>query len=259
MRLPWIGAGYTKLSEEQPPLPRRLVVRLQALRMAPGALESAATQKVTTEVTLGVVGGTSVEFRYRVLYGETHVGDGVVLMVCVGGKSDERTGGKLSPTPMPARVKSLAPEGARGGPMDRSAVLADMKAVRPTAPAEGPECFVYKVVIRYSDEDVNKHANHSAYARFCEDALDTLRTQPAHPLHKVFGLAAGCRLVGLTLEYAAESRAGDEVEVRFSPGARAAGDEATPIDVHIFHGATILNRGRLTLCTAEQAQRRAAL
>lgn len=246
MRLPWVGAGYSKLSAEEPPANRRLLVKLQAFRMEPGALDSAAEQVVSSVVSVGAVGGTSIEFRYQVLYGDRVVGDGVVLMVCVEGEP-----GKMKPAPVPARIKALAAsDGNRAGLTDKAFAIAELKRVPRSPPARGDMSFAYDLIVRYSDEDVNKHANHSAYARFCEDALETLRASCDHPLCRLLDLAGGYgqkRLAGVLLEYAAEGRVGDALQVCLSRSSDAPSVTEAIVDVHILRDTQLLVRGQLVL------------
>ena len=58
--------------------------------------------------------------------------------------------------------------------------------------------------MRYSDEDINKHANHASYARFLEDAKRSLEVSD-HPLaSRVRDTATQ----GVIIEYAAEAWGG---------------------------------------------------
>ena len=202
MSLPWVGPGYALLSEEEPKMTRRLVVRAQMVRFDPGALDEAATHDVITHCDLGVIGKSSIEFKYRINYDSKQVGTGVVNMVNVGGQP-----GALKSSPVPDRVRGLAAVEESEDRKLMMQVLNDM-------PKDGPaDSYVYKTIIRYTDEDINKHANHASYARFFDDAkwaLALVDTQ--HALSAVAQLP----VVGVVVEYAKEARANDEIEVVLS-------------------------------------------
>ena len=70
--------------------------------------------------------------------------------------------------------------------------------------------FVYCTVVRASDEDLNRHTNHAAAARFVEDALAAL----AADAQASFSAPA---LDFLALEYVAESRMADLLELKLFP------------------------------------------
>lgn len=55
--------------------------------------------------------------------------------------------------------------------------------------AHGSGAYSMPLIIRHSDEDLNKHANHSAYARFFEDAKEVLTTNRRNSSHD---LASPC-------------------------------------------------------------------
>lgn len=212
MRLPWVGAGYVDFSKEDPPMMRRLVVKTQMVNMMPGKRAEAPNKVVTSKVTVGNIGGTSIEFRYDILFDGVKAGQGCVLMISVGGVP-----GSLKPSPVPARVKGI---GDPNNLPDFKPFMLEMagkvpkpKSGEPLAPHSN-EVFLHKVVVRHSDEDVNKHANHSAYARYFEDAREILIGQDKHPL------AAHMKgdLDTVIIEYGAEATADDVCELRLSKG-----------------------------------------
>jgi len=84
--------------------------------------------------------------------------------------------------------------------------------------------FEYRLQVRYSDEDMNKHANHSAYARFLEDAKQALAFAADHPL----SARAQRAICGLALEYRKESKALDTVLVCLSSR------HSNALDVHMY-------------------------
>lgn len=50
-----------------------------------------------------------------------------------------------------------------------------MQAALKECPTEASDgAYTLPLAIRHSDEDLNKHANHSAYARFFEDAKEVI-------------------------------------------------------------------------------------
>jgi acyl-CoA thioesterase FadM len=235
MSLPWVGPGYAKLSTEDPPLNRRLVVRAQMVLMDPGALDAAATHDVVTHCDLGVIGKSSIELKYRVNYGSQQMGTAVVNMVNVGGVP-----GALKSSPVPERVRSLA---AAEESSDRQLMMSILKDM----PKDGPaDSFVYKTKIRYTDEDINKHANHASYARFFDDAKWSLALD--NTSHKLSAVASR-PLVGMVIEYAKEARANDEIDVMIS--SRDGGS----LDVHLYRTNTdapgLLVRGHILLESAK--------
>ena len=131
------------------------------VRMNPDTLDNAATNDVTTKAELGVVGKSSIEFVYPIFYGEQQVGTGVTNMVNVGGEP-----GHLKSAPVPARIAGLATTAESA---ERKLMMEVLKAM----PKEAPEgAWTYDTAVRFSDEDVNKHANHASYSRFFEDAKE---------------------------------------------------------------------------------------
>ena len=150
--MPWLGAGYKNLNQLKPPTERRLLVGSQMVRcVRPGILTEAVGNKVVTLCEVGSIGNTSIEFRYRILFGDQQVASGCALMICVAG-----TPGDLKPSPIPDDIRRLAGEGGGG---DKEFMQAALKQ----CPAEAPEdSFTIPLMIRHSDEDLNKHANHSA-------------------------------------------------------------------------------------------------
>jgi acyl-CoA thioesterase FadM len=203
--------------------------------MDPGALDGAATHDVVTHCDLGVVGKSSIEFKYRINYGNQQMGTGIVNMVNVGGVP-----GALKSSPVPDRVRGLA---AAEESSDRKLMMSVLNEM----PKDGPaESFVYNTKIRFTDEDVNKHANHASYARFFEDAKWSLRHEMAldNEGHKLSAIASR-PLVGMVIEYAKEARANDEIEVKLSSR------DGASLDVHLYRTNTdapgLLVRGHLLL------------
>jgi hypothetical protein len=152
MDMPWLGAGYKNLNQLNPPMERRLLVGSQMVRCArPGILTEAVENEVLTLCEVGSIGNTSIEFRYRILFGGRQVASGCALMICVGG-----TPGNLRPSPVPDDIRRLAAESAGE---DKAFMQATLKQ----CPADAPkDAYTIPMMIRHSDEDLNKHANHSA-------------------------------------------------------------------------------------------------
>jgi len=204
MDLPWMGPGYRYLGWLEPQMPRRLLVGSQMIRtVRPGILSTAIDNEVRVSCEIGAIGKTSIEFRYQVFFGQSLAATGCTTMIVVGG-----TPGNLKPTPVPEAIRGLA---SAEGDEDRKFLLASLDAL-PKAPSSG--AYSLPVVVRYSDEDINKHANHSAMARFFEDAKETiLADESADP---VLRLLAGMELSAVMISYAAEARALDSCEVKVS-------------------------------------------
>ena len=171
MDMPWLGPGYRSLNQLEPAMERRPLVGSQMVKtLRPGILAEAVDEEVTTLCEVGSIGNTSIEFRYRILFGEREVATGCSLMICVGG-----TPGNLKPSPVPDDIRGLA---ADGGGEDKTFMQAALKQ----CPAEAPDdAYTLPLMIRHSDEDLNKHANHSAYARFFEDAKEALMADATAP------------------------------------------------------------------------------
>jgi len=204
MDMPWMQPGYRAFGWLEPRMPRRLIVASQMIRLArPGILSEAVDNEVLTQCEVGAVGKTSIEFRYRILFADRLVGTGCATMICVGG-----TPGNLKPSPIPKAVIALAaPEEGD----DRKFLMDSLAALPKEAPAGA---YMTPVVVRYSDEDVNKHANHSAQARFFEDAKEVIAAdENASP-----GLRAVAeqQLHVILISYVSEVRAMDVCEVRIA-------------------------------------------
>jgi acyl-CoA thioesterase FadM len=210
-------------------------------------------------VRVGQVGKTSIEMLYTVAYDGEVVADAVATMVCVAGAT-----GSFKPSAVPERVRRAASTivaeprsaavldsygGAEAVTMDQAytrRVLASVTGVpRPSA-----ETFVHEMVVRFSDEDVNKHTNHAGYARFCSDAVDVLRGSD-HPLVSALGGAAfPWFLRSLVLEYVAETKAQDTLTIYLTAGANSPGEVA----VAIARGDTLCTKGVLELTTSPDAR-----
>lgn len=220
MRMPWVGTGYAKLSQEAPAANRRLVAMKQWLRARPGALGSVGGKRVSVECSLGPVGKSSVPFRYRLMCDGEEIATGETLMVCVAG-----TPGAFKSSPVPDRIRAMS----AGAAKDASPWALDR------VPKEAPAgAFEYNFLVRYSDEDVLKHTNQSQTARFVYDARMHLAMSD-HPLAPL----AKKPFKELELQYSKESRAGDALSVRLS---RCNGGG---LSVHIYRGAELLNRGHV--------------
>eukprot|EP01062_Namystynia_karyoxenos_P072304 TRINITY_DN6835_c0_g1_i1.p1 TRINITY_DN6835_c0_g1~~TRINITY_DN6835_c0_g1_i1.p1 ORF type:complete len:313 (+),score=86.17 TRINITY_DN6835_c0_g1_i1:95-940(+) len=232
MRMPWVGVGYRALSAEEPPLARRLVVKQQVLRTHPGALAEAGGKDIVVECRLGAVGKSSVPFTYRLLADGQEIGTGEVVMICVAGQP-----GALKPSPVPQRVRDLSAASVAAAPPRPAPRLPDVPKQPPITGASadslrGAGAFAYHMTVRYSDEDVNKHANHSASARFVYDAKAALAAA-RHPYSEIAQRPAQIML----LEYVRESRAGDQLVVHLGhcPGGG--------LYVHITRDQDLLVRG----------------
>lgn len=172
MRLPWIGAAYEAFRTELPADPtRRLVVKSQGMKLTEAAFVTSPLHRaVRTTVQLAEVGRTSIEFRYGVYFDNILVARGCAVMVSVTGPA-----GRLQPTPVPRRVAHLAPTATPS-----SYALASKgdlrRALAATTAADGARAqpaltFETTFVVRFSDEDANKHANHTFLIRLVEDTL----------------------------------------------------------------------------------------
>jgi len=210
MAMPWLQPGYRALGWLDPPLPRRLVTASQIVRLVrPGVLAEAADNEVVTRCEVGTVGKTSIEFRYKIFFGELLIGYGNVTMIVMAG-----TPGSLKPSPVPEVIRALgSPE-----PDETRQLMADALAALPKAPPG--DAHINTVVVRYSDEDLNKHANHSTMARFFEDAKETIAAdEGAKPDVRTI---AQQQLEAIVISYHAEIRATDELRVSVAtstPGA----------------------------------------
>lgn len=204
MDLPWVQPGYRTFSELEPKLTRRLLVGSQMIRLeAPGILVDAADNRVVTRVEIGDIGRTTIEFRYKIFFGSRQVGTGSVMMIAMAG-----TPGHFKPTPIPDDVKPL-------GGKEPSPDAKYMKDALASVPKQAPsDAYVTSVVVRYSDEDINKHANHSAQARFFEDAKEIVAADAdADPALRA---VASQPLEAILISYAAEARAMDELRVKIT-------------------------------------------
>lgn len=230
MELPWMQAGYRAFCEVEPKMTRRLLVGSQMIKVVrPGLLAEAVDNEVSTRVEIGDIGKSTLEFRYNIFFGTQHVATGVTVMISTAG-----TPGKFKPHPVPDDVKALAsPEASADGKFMKS----ELAAVAKDAPAEA---YMTPVVVRYSDEDVNKHANHSAQARYFEDAKEIL-TYDTHASPSLRGIAEQ-QLEAIIISYAAEVSARDKLEVKVSPSGTNA------LDVWVYRiepNPVLVSRGRM--------------
>ena len=113
--------------------------------------------------------------------------------------------GAFKPDRAPDSVRSVAPKEVHA---DR-AFLNDLSSSLPKEPPAG--AFIYPMVVRHSDEDINRHANHSKYGTFFEDAKNSL----AESKHPLAGVAAR-DLTTISVEYNKEARAGELCEIHVS-------------------------------------------
>eukprot|EP00040_Diaphanoeca_grandis_P006180 m.36276 g.36276 ORF g.36276 m.36276 type:complete len:277 (+) comp17322_c0_seq3:266-1096(+) len=198
MTLPWIGPNYENFNKELPTMRRRLVVKTQMIRLKPATSMSVVEKKIEVKMDVGSVGNTSLEFRYTIFVNGENAGTGLVVSVCVGGEE-----GNLKPSILPDRIKALS---ATTVSQDRKFLRDSIDLIKePTADVNS---FSYSFTVRFSDEDVNKHVNHSKYALFVEDARQAL-VLSGHPLAGV----AEQHLDTIIIEYAAEARVGDRCKV----------------------------------------------
>ena len=212
MRLPWIGAAYEDFRNEQPEDPhRRLVVKSQGLSLTEAGICTTPLHKsVRTKVLLADVGTTSIEFRYHVYYDNILVARGCAVMVSVTGPP-----GSLKPTPVPRRVADLAPSARASSYLMASKpslrnVLQPLSNIRPDF---NPLTFETTFVVRFSDEDANKHANHTFLIRLVEDTLACARATKGEvsALAKFFIYNT---LRGIAMTYMHEAHAMDVVRIR---------------------------------------------
>eukprot|EP00929_Paragymnodinium_shiwhaense_P010408 TRINITY_DN115034_c0_g1_i1.p1 TRINITY_DN115034_c0_g1~~TRINITY_DN115034_c0_g1_i1.p1 ORF type:complete len:306 (+),score=35.88 TRINITY_DN115034_c0_g1_i1:61-978(+) len=210
MELPWMQPGYRALGLLEPKMPRRMLVGSQMIRLAePGALSQAVNHTVSTCCELGAVGRTSVEFRYKIFFGQRLVATATTTMIVASG-----TPGSLKPSPVPDSVRALAApdEGA-----DRKLLVDALAALPKEAPADA---YSHPILVRYSDEDVNKHANHSALARYFEDAKEAVLEDECAQA-RLRSLAER-PLEAIQIAYLAEIRASDELSVQVAAEGHAA-------------------------------------
>eukprot|EP00750_Incisomonas_marina_P007388 INCI14900.1.p1 GENE.INCI14900.1~~INCI14900.1.p1 ORF type:complete len:325 (+),score=39.34 INCI14900.1:103-1077(+) len=218
MRLPWIGAAYEAFRAESPEDPaRRLVVKSQGLMLTDAALVTSPLHRaVRTAVQLAEVGKTSIEFRYNVYFDNILVARGCAVMVSVTGPA-----GALQPTPVPRRIADMARTAlpsqylfANKADLRRALAPAPAPAFAPSA-GDPPLTFETTFVVRFSDEDANKHANHTFLIRLVEDTLACAHATQG----KVAALAKFFiynKLAGVAMEYLHEARAMDVVRVQLT-------------------------------------------
>ena len=225
MELAWLQAGYKNLSYIEPQLPRRLLVASQGIKMIrPAALSEALHKSVLTRVSIGKVGKTSMEFRYEIFFDGDKVADGCTVMIFATGRS-----GSFTPTPVPDDLRALAVDGLNASPAELSRSVSDQMPQVPQALLNSPansgnsqslqHVYRTRAFVRFSDEDLNKHANHSAQARFFEDAQEELAADAGAP-DELRRLAAG-HIEAIAITYMAEAHALDELEIFLAPSAAA--------------------------------------
>mmetsp|Transcript_67377 Transcript_67377/g.196985 ORF Transcript_67377/g.196985 Transcript_67377/m.196985 type:complete len:303 (+) Transcript_67377:87-995(+) len=231
MELPWMQAGYRMFCEVEPKMTRRLLVGSQMIRLdRPGVLAEAADHEVSTKVEVGEAGRTTIEWRYKIELGGRQAATASCVMIATAG-----TAGNFKPHPLPEDVKVLAsPEASENAKF--------MKETLAAVPKQAPaDAYVLPITVRYSDEDVNKHANHSAQARFFEDAKECLTyDEAAGPALRA---VAEQQLEAIVISYAAEVHALDRLEVKV-----ALSSDGAALDVWVQRvqpSATLVARGRM--------------
>lgn len=199
--LPWIGPIYRDLARVEPVMPRRLLVASQIVRLVePGILRHADNQEVKVQLEIGYIGNTSIEFRYRVYYEARLVARACTTMIVVSGVP-----GSFKPSPVPDVLRPLA--SADPGE-DRLFLASSLESVPKTPP---PGALTTPATIRFSDEDINKHAHHPTMAHLFEEAREVALADADAPAE--LKRIAGQKLAAVLISYHAESRAMDECEV----------------------------------------------
>lgn len=245
-RMPFYRPSQTRKGPEQTRAPHGdgepqdvqplVVVGSQVLRLArPGALSEALDKDALVTCEVGAVGRSTVDLHYRVLLGDDLAATGTTVLVRT---ARSRAAGDA---PGPVREAACA-EGDRS-----DAELLKMLRAQPRQP---PAVDVLRVpmTVRYSDEDVNRHANHSTLVRFFEDAREIVLADTATPMQLRGPLALALR--GITVAYAAELHAGDMCEVCL----RASTSPCGPVDVWVDRvasptkGAPLGVAGRGQMC-----------
>jgi len=214
MRLPWVGAAYHDFHNEDPvDEMRRLVVKSQGISLTEAAFVTSPLNKVVrTQVQLAEVGKTSIEFRYNVYFDNILVARGCAIMVNVTGPP-----GGLKPSPVPRRIADMAPtaEPTSHHLASKAELRKALAAPLPATVPKDPLAFETTFVVRFSDEDVNKHANHTFLIRLVEDTLACAQATQG----KVAALAKFFiynKVVGIAMEYLHEAHALDVVRVQLT-------------------------------------------
>eukprot|EP00931_Biecheleriopsis_adriatica_P061964 TRINITY_DN37299_c0_g1_i1.p1 TRINITY_DN37299_c0_g1~~TRINITY_DN37299_c0_g1_i1.p1 ORF type:complete len:311 (-),score=71.65 TRINITY_DN37299_c0_g1_i1:17-949(-) len=240
MDMPWMQSGYRALALLEPKMVRRLLVASQVVRLIrPGVLSEAASQNVTTRCEVGEVGRTSIEFRYTIFFGEQLVANAATIMIVTAGSP-----GNFKPSPVPDAVRRLASRANGEARQFMAEALSDV-------PREPPhDSWRMPLEVRFSDEDVNRHANHSAMARYFEDAREALLADES-TVSLALRSVAEQQLEAVMVAYLAEARAQDVCEVhvaRASGAASALNLWAVRLKPNRAGGVPgILARGRLQL------------
>jgi acyl-CoA thioesterase FadM len=229
MRLPWVGAAYDAFRLEEPPdAQRRLVVRSQGLSLTDAGLATSPLHRaVRTQVFLCEVGRTSMELCYSTFFDDILVAKGCVVMVSVTGPP-----GAIKSAPVPRRVVDMAP----GTPpwthalASRAGLQAALAKAREGSTATGSggggagagdggggdrADFEATFTVRFSDEDVNQHANHTFVIRLVEDALACAHAT-AKSAPSLAKFSKRTKLCGIAMEYMQEAHAMDVVQVRLT-------------------------------------------
>merc|ERR1712032_733384 len=110
-----------------------------------------------------------------------------------------------------------------------------------------PGAYTIPVVVRYSDEDVNKHANHSAQARYFEDAKEIIsHDENANPILRRI---AEQQLETIIISYAAEVSAMDSLELKIAPSSSGELDvwvnRVHPNSVLVARGRMVCSGGKM--------------
>lgn len=169
---------------------RYFVVAAQRLQVARDVGLGAA---LSGALSIGHVGRTSLEFRhlFRLAEGGETVARGSAVAVLLG--EDAR------PTPLVGVVRQQALELSQQGWADGGS----LDAPAPPAEDDAAGSFRHDLLVRHSDTDLLRHANHASYLSFADDTR-----RLCAGLGGYGDAAAGGRLRGASLEHRREARAG---------------------------------------------------
>eukprot|EP00933_Yihiella_yeosuensis_P045905 TRINITY_DN4132_c0_g1_i1.p1 TRINITY_DN4132_c0_g1~~TRINITY_DN4132_c0_g1_i1.p1 ORF type:complete len:333 (+),score=62.57 TRINITY_DN4132_c0_g1_i1:67-999(+) len=217
MELPWMQPGYRNLCEVKPEMTRRMLVASQGISLVkPGVLGEAAMKEVATCVEIGEIGKTSIEFLYTIFFDNECVAFASTVMIVTAG-----TPGNLKPSPVPDDVRALGRKSSTEEPRSSSDEILRGREQRLSlnnVPKEVPSgSYRTTASVRFSDEDVNGHANHSTQARFFEDAKETLANDETAPAE--FRALARQHLDAIAITYLLEAHALDNLEISLAKSA----------------------------------------
>ncbi|CAJ1338828.1 unnamed protein product, partial [Effrenium voratum] len=199
-----------------------------------GLLSNAQSKSVLTRVWLGKVGRTSMEFRYDIFFDSEKVAEASSVAIVVSPAAE-----RFQPSPVPEDLRPLVTSSARGA--DPAECLRSIPDLPPS-----PDAYRVKAVVRFSDEDINKHANHSAQALFFEDAKEEMAADASAPppLRRL----AAQELRSLAIAYLAEAHAKDELTICLAP-------HGSSLDVWVQRerpAPKLLAKGRMYLASRSQ-------